>query len=191
MDTTIDSDTLKAINSLSNEVIPKKKRSKKNPVDLNDEEFAKLLKSVKKPHHRLAFALAFNCGLRISEVVKLKPEDINLKSRNIAINDAKGGKNRIVPLPKGFQESNLKLLPVKCGIRALEIAFIDHCKKAGVYKEGLVFHSLRRSFAVRCLSRGMPLNSVQNLLGHENISTTSIYTNINSKHAIDDYEKFW
>lgn len=164
---------------------------KKIPAYLDDEEYFEIVRHISKPHHKLAFNLAYNSGLRVSEVVKLKKEDIDFKSKRIFIRDAKGGKDRVVPLPKGFPQSYLKYIPMKCGIRALQIAFKSSVIKSGLTKQDLHFHSLRHSFAVRCMERGIPLNQIQVLLGHESISTTSIYLKINPKDALDNYEKLW
>lgn len=192
LDTTISEDTLKAIAEIGNTVIPKKeKRPKKLPVYLSEEEYSKFIKLVRQPHHKIAFSLAYAAGLRISEVVKLEKTDIDLAGRRIKLREAKGNKERIVPLPKGFPESNLKYIPIKCAVRSLQIAFNNYAKKAGIMKPGLVFHSLRHSFAVRCMEKGIPLNVIQVLLGHENISTTSIYTRVNPADALKKYEELW
>lgn len=167
------------------------RKRKKLPAYLTEEEFSNLIKLVKKKHHKLAFMLAFNSGLRISEIVSLKKEDVDLNSKRIFIRDAKGGKDRVVPLPKGFPKSYLDFIPLNCGIRALQISFANYIKKAGIVKQDLSFHSLRHSFAVRCMEKGMPLNAIQILLGHENIQTTSIYLKINPKDALDKYEELW
>lgn len=192
METQITDETLKAIREIENKVIPKKeKRKQKLPVYLSEEEFKKLITVTKQEHHQLAYKLGYGSGLRISEIINLQPEDIDLKTKRIHIKNAKGGKDRICPLPKGFPVSSLKLIPLKCDIRALQIAFHNHVVKAGIFKEGLVFHSLRHSFAVRCQDKGIPLNVIQQLLGHENISTTSIYTKINPSDALKKYEELW
>lgn len=153
--------------------------------------YSKIIEIVKKPHHKLAFNLAFNSGLRVSEITKLKIENIDFNGKKIFIKDSKYGKDRVVPLPKGFPEKFLKLIPLKCGVRALEIAFKNYVKKAGIMKEDLHFHSLRHSFAVRCMERGIPLNQIQVLLGHESISTTSVYLKINPQDALKSYENLW
>ena len=167
------------------------RRKRKLPAYLTEEEYTTIIGVVKKPHHKLAFNLAFNSGLRISEIIKLKLENIDYAGKKIFIKDAKGGKDRVVPLPKGLPVKYLKLIPIKCGVRALEIAFSNAVKKSGLIKSNLVFHSLRHSFAVRCMERGMPLNHIQTLLGHESIATTSIYLKINPKEALESYEKIW
>ncbi|OQY40990.1 MAG: hypothetical protein B6229_00360 [Spirochaetaceae bacterium 4572_7] len=169
----------------------KGRKKKPLPSYIGDEEFLSIMKFVPKQHHRLAFILGYSSGLRVSEVVNLKKEDIDLKSKRIFIKEAKGGKDRVVPLPKRFPASYLKLLPLKCGARALQMKFRLSVKKAGIKREDLHFHSLRHSFAVRCMEKGIPLNQIQVMLGHESISTTSVYLKINPKDALDNYEKLW
>ena len=109
-----------------------KRKPKPLPVAVSEEEFIKLIAKTRKAHHKLAFLLGFASGLRVSEIVKLQPRDINFAEKNILIREAKGGKDRIVPLPKGFKERYINLLPLKCGVRALERAFIRSSKRAGL-----------------------------------------------------------
>jgi len=158
---------------------------------MNEEEVINLMKVVKKPHHRLAFILGLSSGLRVSEIVKLKKEDFDINGKRIFIRDAKGGKDRVVPLPKGFPEKYLKQVPLQCGVRALQIAFKSALKRAKIEKSNLHFHSLRHTFAVRAMERGIPLNQIQVLLGHSNIQTTSIYLRINPQDALSTYEELW
>ncbi len=166
-------------------------RRVKLPAYLNEQEFSEIIKLVKQPHHKLSFILGFNSGMRISEVIHLQKENIDLISKRIFIKNSKWGKDRVVPLPKGFPSKYLNYIPIKCSGRALQIAFKSYVKKAGIKKEGLHFHSLRHSFAVRCMERGIPLNQIQSLLGHESISTTSIYLRINPQDALKSYESLW
>jgi integrase len=169
----------------------KKKYRKKLPGYLNEEEFLRLMKIVKNPIHRLAFNLAFSSGLRISEIVNLLPENIDFNGRKIFIRDSKYGKDRVVPLPKGFPEKYLKMIPIPVCIRALQYSFSKYIKKAEITKPELSFHSLRHSFAVLAMEKGIPLNQIQVLLGHSNISTTSIYLKINPMEALKTYENLW
>jgi len=163
----------------------------KLPAYLKEEEFVTLIKLVKKPHHKLAFILAFNSGLRIGEITNLNSEHIDFEGKKIFIKEGKGGKDRVVPLPKKFPKSYLKYLPLKCGIRALQISFKNYVKKSKIPKPDLHFHSLRHSFAVNCMNKGIPLNQIQVLLGHGNIATTSIYLRINPIDALKSYEEMW
>ncbi|MBA7597935.1 Tyrosine recombinase XerC [subsurface metagenome] len=163
----------------------------KLPVSLKEEEFGLLLKNTLKTHHKIAFLLGFGAGLRVSEVVNLKESDIDLKSKKILIRQGKGSKDRITPLPKGFKSKFLKRIPIKCGVRSLQRAFKRAIERAGIERPGLKFHSLRHSFATHGLESGIPLNAIQLLLGHSNISTTSVYLKCNPKTALESYEKYF
>jgi len=166
----------------------RKRKQKKLPISISAEEFKLLMKKTKKKHHKLAFALGFMSGLRVSEITNLKKEDIDFNNRQINIRLGKGGKDRVVPMPKNVPLSYYDLLPLKCGIRALERVFKRMINKTGITKPGIHFHSLRHGFATHCLESGMPLNQVQLLLGHSNISTTSIYVRANPREALQKYE---
>jgi len=165
--------------------------AKKLPVAISEDEFAKLIQNTKYPHWRIAFLLGFGSGLRISEVVKLEPRDINFKEGSIFIRQAKGGKDRVVPIPKGFAPKHLQYFPIKCGARALQMGFVKSARKARLLeiKPTLHFHSLRHGFATQCISNGMPIHHVRTLMGHSNISTTNIYLELNPQAAIKSYQE--
>lgn len=171
------------------ETTPRVKKRKKLPVAIEEDEFVKLIQNTKYPHWKVAFLFGFAAGLRISEVIKLKKENIDFEKGQIFIQDAKGGKDRIVPIPKGLKPKHLKHIPMKCGARALQAAFSKCAKLAGLMetKPELHFHSLRHGFASKCAAGGMPLPYLRDLLGHENISTTNIYLRMNPKDAIKSY----
>ena len=84
--------------------------SNKLPQVITIEEFGEILKRTKKPKHRLAFKLGMLTGLRISEVVNLKPEDIDFERNYIFIKAGKGEKDRYIPIPKPLLK-DLKNLP--------------------------------------------------------------------------------
>ena len=163
---------------------------KKLPEYLTKEEFKELIKATKQKHHKIAFLLGFGAGMRISEVINLKPELINFDSKQIKIIDGKGGKDRVVPIPKGFKPTMVKYIPIKCSIRALQIAFKRSCEKAGLLKDkpNLHFHSLRHSFGTLLAGSGMPIHYIRTLMGHSNISVTNIYLQANPKDALESYE---
>ena len=169
------------------------KTPKKLPVCINEEEFTILIAKTLKIHHKIAFLLGFGAGLRISEVVNLQPNDINIKERKILVRQGKGSKDRVVPLPKGFKESMLLYIPMKCGIRSLQRAFISACNRAKLIekKPTIHFHSLRHGFATRLISQGVPIHHVRTLLGHSNISTTNIYLEANPQEALKSYEELF
>lgn len=171
----------------------KKRKPKKLPVAINEEEFTKLIQNTKKKHHKMAFLLGYASGLRISEVLNLEPRDVDLKGKSILVRQGKGSKDRPVPLPKGFREEHLKQLPIKCGERALEKAFKNCCKRAGLLeiKPTLHFHSLRHGFATNSVSKGIPIHHIRTLMGHSNISTTNVYLEMNPKEALKSYEELF
>lgn len=181
-----------------NQSSEKKRKPKKLPVAITEDEFYELIKKTKKDSHKLAFLLGFGSGLRISEIVKLEPRHINLKDKTILIEQGKGSKDRTVPLAKGFREVHLKLLPmkfknVKSGSRSLEKAFKSACERAELLKvkPNLHFHSLRHGFATNSVSKGIPIHHIRTLMGHSNISTTNVYLEMNPKEAIKSYEELF
>lgn len=163
---------------------------KKLPVAISEEEFTKLLQHTKQKHHKVAFLLGFGSGLRISEIIHLEPRDINIDEKNIFIRQGKGSKDRVVPLPKGFKTDYLKLIPLKCGVRALEVAFKSSSNRAGLLesKPSLHFHSLRHGFGSQLAKSGVPIHHIRTLMGHTNISTTNVYLELNPKEALKSYE---
>ena len=158
----------------------------KIPDTITEAEFLQIIKKVRQKHHKLAFMLGFYEGLRVSEVVKLKPTDIDLGRRTIHIRQSKGNKDRIIPIsPKVLR--GLKFLPIKCGKRALEIAIKKYGKLA--LNKDIHFHTLRHSCATYYLNqKGWNIRQVQVLLGHSRLDTTQIYTHINPTDLIS---KMW
>lgn len=172
--------------------MPKKFKRKVLPQSINPDDFKKIIEQVDTSRksgkiNRFAFLLAYESGLRVSEVCKLQKADINLQQKSIFIRDAKFSKDRVVPLPSTWKSYMINFLPINKGVRALEKAFKLACKKAGV-NSIYHFHSLRHSFATRCLERGMPINQVSMLMGHSSIGTTNIYVQANPIDALKKYE---
>jgi integrase/recombinase XerD len=164
---------------------------KKLPVPVTLEEFNRLMRNTKQKHHKVAFLLAFASGLRISEVCNLEQRDIDLKDKRILVRSGKGGKDRIVPLPKNFRSELLKYIPITITPRSLERAFKTAAKKSGILrvKPTAHFHSLRHGFATHALKSGMDIQQVRFFMGHSNISTTSIYLHTEPKEALAKYEE--
>lgn len=166
-------------------------KKRKIPKAVREEEFFSLIKNTPADdiETKIAFLLGYGAGMRISEVVKCSSE--HLRSNNsIFIPESKYGVERIVPLPKGWKENFNKKLPLKITIRTLQRKFTKYAEKANLPKH-YSFHSLRHGFATRLLEHGMPINQVQLLMGHSNISTTSIYTKANPSDALKSYEELF
>lgn len=158
------------------------------PKGIRPEEFKALIKVMPKKDiiTKIAFLLAYGSGLRISEVLRLKPTDVH---SNIFIEASKYGVERVVPLPKGWKLGFINFLPIgdHTTARTLQRKLRGYAKKAKI-NPIYTFHSLRHGFATRCLESGIPLNQIQVLLGHSNISTTNVYTRANPKDALKNYE---
>ena len=156
------------------------------PETITEQEFLKLVRAVKKKHHRIAFILGFYGAMRVSEVVNLKSENIDRGQRIIRIKQAKGKKDRNIPLPPQSTRG-LSHIPLGCGARALQIAFRNYARK--ILNKDLHFHDLRHSGATFYLNKKKwSTRQVQQLLGHSKIQTTELYTHVTPQDLID---KMW
>jgi len=160
---------------------------RKLPITLSEGEFLELIKKTNDPKLKLAFMLGFYCGMRVSEVVKLMPEDVDFRRGFIHIRQSKGKKDRDIPIPKPVLRG-LRHLPVNKSVRTLQRAI----KTAGknVLNKDIHFHCLRHSCATWLLNKHKKdIRTIQQYLGHASISSTQIYTHITSdvlKKEIDD-----
>lgn len=176
-------------------MMPKKAKRKVLPQSIPDEDFEKILKQLDfkkraQKENAIAFLLAYESGLRISEVLHLKREDVNINAKTIFVRQGKFSKDRVVPLPKGWKMYMLDFLPFKKGVRTLEKAFKNCVRQAGL-NDRYHFHCLRHSFATHCLERGMPINQVQILIGHSSVGTTNVYIQANPIDAIAKYQEIY
>jgi site-specific recombinase XerD len=135
--------------------------------------------------------LAYGAGLRVSEIINLKVKDVELEELVIHIKDAKGKKDRITVFPESLKINIEKLIIGKNGNdfifeserggklteRTVQKVFENALKKSRIKKQA-TFHSLRHSFATHLLENGVDVRYVQELLGHQNIRTTQIYTQV-------------
>lgn len=157
------------------------------PDTLTEPEFQKVLSVVKKQHHKLAFALGFYQAMRLGEIVKLQPGDIDKGQKLIRIKQAKNAKDRNIPIAPEIM-NGLKHLPIGVKGRALQTAFKNAIKRSGINKD-LHFHSLRHSGATHYLNvKKWDLRSVQVFLGHSRVTTTEIYTHVSPQDLIN---KMW
>ena len=167
------------------------KRTKKIPVVLNRSEVAALVAVINNLKHRLIIALAYGAGLRVSEVVRLKVNDVDLKELTLIVRQGKGKKDRLTVVPEKIapeldnfmrgKRNNDYVFASDRGGRLTEASaqkiFYTALKKAKIKKQAS-FHSLRHSFATHLLENGVDVRYVQELLGHANIRTTQIYTQV-------------
>jgi len=167
------------------------KRNKLLPVVLSRQEIQDLLKTIKNNKHSLLLSLSYGAGLRVSEAINLKVNDLDLDELTIHIKEAKGKKDRLTLIPEKLVESLRNLIADKASHdylfiserggklteRTAQMVFEKALKNSSIKKDA-TFHSLRHSFATHLLENGVDVRYVQELLGHQNIRTTQIYTHV-------------
>lgn len=194
------------------EGIERPKLRKKLPQVLTIEEVDKLLdiplNNAFDYRNKAMLELLYGTGLRISELLDLKLGDIDFNNCIVRCL-GKGNKERIVPIGEyvifylnSYLEYRLILLKNKKseylflnsrGARLSRFSFFKILKnilKTKNINKNISPHSLRHSFATHLLEGGGDLRSIQELLGHSDISTTKIYTHISNKQLKEDYEHF-
>lgn len=172
------------------------KKEKKLPEILSKNEISKLLKAVKNLKHKAILYLVYSAGLRVGEVVKLKPTDIDSDRMLIPIIQGKGKKDRYTIL----SETALSILRQYVKVykpehwlfpgqhpdkhlteRSVQKVFGNARIDAKIRKDVSV-HNLRHSFATHLLEGGVNLRYIQELLGHSSSKTTEIYTHVTQKN---------
>ena len=187
------------------------KSEKPLPVVLTKEEIASMIDSISTDtplglRNKAILETLYASGLRISELVHLKTSDIHLREQYITV-IGKGNKERMVPLGqmavvalRNYMEKGRPHLSKKGGNilfynyqgneisrQSLYKLIVETAKNVGITKE-ISPHTIRHSFATHLLEGGTDLRVVQELLGHEDISTTQIYTHIDKSHLKEMYQ---
>jgi len=167
------------------------KRNKKLPVVLNKKEIERIISQITNTKHKLMVSIGYASGLRINEVINLKVKDIDLEELIIYLKSTKGKKDRITVFPEKLKTDFQNLMAGKdidnfvfesnrggkLTTASLQKVFKKSLLKTQIKKDA-TFHSLRHSFATHLLENGTDIRYVQELLGHSNIRTTQIYTQV-------------
>ena len=172
--------------------IPQRKSPKRLPEVLSKEELNRIFNVTKNLKHRLLMQTAYSGGLRISETVRLKVTDIDSDRMMIRVEQGKGRKDRytllsmllLKELRSYYMDKHPEkwLFPGQKQSKPLDkgvphIVFMNAISLTNIKKK-VTFHTLRHSFATHLLEAGIDLRTIQLLLGHSSISTTSIYLHI-------------
>ncbi len=187
------------------------KKSQKVPNILTEEEVNKLLNVSVKNHFdardKAILELLYSSGLRITELLNLQISNVDIEECLVRVM-GKGKKERIVPLGDyaiealslyinkyryiiNIKNSNYVFLN-KNGTQLSRKSVFKMIKNQAIkkgIKKNISPHTLRHTFASHLLKNGADLRIIQELLGHENLSTTQIYTHINREELQDEYEK--
>ncbi len=182
-------------------------KESKLPVVLSEEEVSMLFESCENLKHKTMLQLIYSAGLRRSEMLALRVNDIDRERKMIIIRQGKGKKDRVTLLSQ-------KLLPLldryleeytpatwlfesgdkgQYSESSIQQVFHKTLKKSGIRKD-VTLHSLRHSFATHLLERGTDLRYIQVLLGHNSSRTTERYTHVtrkgfgNIRSPLDDFD---
>jgi site-specific recombinase XerD len=174
------------------EVIPAPKKPQKLPVVLSPEEVVQFLSCIESAKHRTILTTCYATGLRISEAVSLKTDDIDSHRMVIRVDQGKGQKDRYVMLsPKLLEILRIwwRVSKPRCWLfpgdfpdcpitrPAVEKACEKTRRLSGIRKP-ITPHSLRHAFAVHLLESGTDVRTIQLLLGHRSLATTARYLRI-------------
>ncbi len=175
--------------------IHRPKRAKLLPNVLSKEEIKLILNAHSNIKHKTMLSLIYSCGLRRSELLNLKPADIDSKRGIVIVRQGKGKKDRIAPLSlkilEMLREYYLGYKPKTWLFEGqIENAKYDERSLCNVLKQALTksninkpvsLHWLRHSYATHLLESGTDLRYIQELLGHSSSKTTEIYTHVSTK----------
>lgn len=187
------------------------KREKRLVKFLTVEQIASFLNSLNTStdleiRNKAMFETLYSTGIRVSELVDLKLSNVNLTKKVVRVY-GKGNKERLViindtaknSLEKYIKNSRIKLIESptdylfvsstgnKLTRQGFSFILKSQCKKAGI--EVVSPHIFRHSIATHMLQNGADLRLIQMILGHENISTTEIYTHVNKRKLVEEYNK--
>lgn len=175
--------------------LPRPKTGRKLPEILSREEVEKILDTCENPKHRLMLSMLYSAGLRVGEVVRLRPDDLDWERGVILVRQGKGRKDRMTILSVSMRKEVEAYLTFarprkflfegpRAGVayspRSIQNVFQNAVKKADIHKHVSV-HSLRHAFATHMLEQGTDIRYIQTLLGHSSLKTTEMYTHVANK----------
>lgn len=197
------------------ELIEAPKIGRKLPDTLSNEEIDKLIEAIdlSKPEgerNRAILETLYGCGLRVSELINLKLSDLYFEEGFISVT-GKGSKQRLVPIAsltqkyigiyvndirnhltiqKGFEDIVFLNRRGKQLTRAMIFTIIKQLSEKIGLKKSISPHTFRHSFATHLLENGADLRAIQQMLGHESITTTEVYMHVDRTHLTKVLEEF-
>ncbi len=175
--------------------VPRAKEPLSLPKVYSKEQIQAIINGAENPKHRLVLMVGYGCGLRLSEIARLKVCDIDLDRKTLTVCQGKGKKDRILMLGTVLEREIREYLAARpkstylfegarsghpYSVRTIEKIFDIACSRSGVEKKGGI-HGLRHSFATHLHESKTDIRYIQELLGHANLKTTEIYTHVSTK----------
>jgi integrase/recombinase XerD len=173
------------------------------PRSIEPDDVKRLLRKRFTPRDKCMILMLLRTGMRICELLALKLQDINLRERTVIIHEsAKAGKARVVYISDDAYKALRKWIKVRnpkkkyifysrcrenMSYATARSSFMKCMKKAGLLRKGYTLHRLRHTFASELLSAGLPLESLQILMGHCHIEVTRRYARLTDKALEKDY----
>jgi len=175
--------------------IPRPRRERKLPTVISGQAIQAMLNTVSNSKHRLLLVLMYSAGLRVGEVVRLRPEDLDPQRQLIRVGAAKGNKDRYTVLAKlvnqlmttyveTYQPAKWLFPGPKPGSHLTERTvqkIVEKAREKAGIPQHATAHTLRHSFATHLLEAGTDLQYIQELLGHQSPKTTQIYTHVSQR----------
>jgi|HubBroStandDraft_5_1064220.scaffolds.fasta_scaffold26700_1 integrase/recombinase XerD len=176
--------------------IPYGKKPKKLPTILSPEEVVRFLDAARPGRDRVVFQTAYACGLRLGELIRLQVADIDSARMVVVVRQGKGRKDRLVPLSTQLLEvlrpywhayrPRLWLFTGSDSTRSLCPNTVQRACQKTVRRAGLAkpvsLHTLRHCFATHMLEAGVDLRTLQTIMGHNSLQTTSRYLHVSGRH---------
>lgn len=167
------------------------KKPKRLPEVLTKDEVNRLISIVSNPKHKLILKLLYGCGLRVSEVVNIKKEDLRLSEGILIVREGKGKKDRLVTIPNSIiaelqsfvrlNNSQYIFGTFRGKLNTMTIfQIVNYAARKARIEKKISPHTLRHSYATHLLEQGTDLRIIQKLLGHSSIKTTEIYTHVST-----------
>jgi len=174
------------------------------PRHLRDEEVNVLFNSIKKPRDHAMFKVMLRCGLRVEEVSNLTLSDIDLNRRRIHVKNGKGNKGRVVYISNDTHAALVRYLRVRASSRSKNIFLVEKgpCSGSAISVRGIQkrieyyarkaglkvsCHQLRHTMATQLLNADAEIETIQDLLGHNWITTTERYMTVSNLKVQRDY----
>jgi integrase/recombinase XerD len=174
------------------------KTPKTLPTVLTKEEVARLIQAIHNPKHRLMIKLIYSAGLRVNELVHLKPEHFDFTNNYGWVRQGKGNKDRMFIIAESLKQELTEYIATECQNPSCYLfkgntghittatirAIVKSAAKTAKIPKNIHPHTLRHSFATHIIENGESIASLQSLLGHSSAETTMMYVHLASPKMI-------